>query len=36
MSLRSDLKNRLTAGETIVAPGAYDPHVRPRRSIPGL
>ena len=25
MSARSDLKNRLTSGKTIVAPGAYDP-----------
>ena len=25
MSVRSDLKGRLTAGQTIVAPGAYDP-----------
>ena len=25
MTLRSDLKSRLVAGETIVAPGAYDP-----------
>jgi 2-methylisocitrate lyase-like PEP mutase family enzyme len=25
MSVRSDLKNRLKSGQTIVAPGAYDP-----------
>ena len=25
MSVRSDSKNRLTSGKTIVAPGAYDP-----------
>ncbi len=25
MSVRSDLKKRLQAGQTIVAPGAYDP-----------
>ncbi len=25
MSVRSDLKNRLESGQTIVAPGAYDP-----------
>ena len=25
MSVRTDLKNRLTSGQTIVAPGAYDP-----------